>query len=152
MNTRGRLEFVAGAILVVFSLWNIWVFDKTMSDLPPQNSEEIVVREKRYIPIRDALMKAGYRNKPVGFITNRDVKSQLRIPADDYAWSQGQYVMIPWILLRDGRGVSGHEMRGVETPFVIGDFWDGPPSEVPDGLSKIYESEGLMLFQRTMPR
>jgi hypothetical protein len=89
-----------------------------------------------------------YRSGPIRFVTNRDLQSKPTTVEDDKNWSLGQYVMVPWILFRNGRAVSGH--REPEDPrIVIADFWDGPPSEEPEGLTKIFDSgTGLVLYRR----
>jgi hypothetical protein len=149
---RSILLWLTGAVLVGISYWNIWTFDRSTADFPPRNSEtEVVAQSARYEDIRNRLLALGYRTGTIGFITNRDLKSQQNTDEDGKRWSQAQFILVPWILLRGKRSVSGYEVK-TDAPFVIGDFWDGTPAGFPPELVKLHESgDGLMLFRRKPP-
>ena len=155
MNTkvviRSSLLWLSTAVLVIVTYWNILIFDKSASDLPPRNTSDVVVQEFRYEPIREILADTEYRTGMIAFITNRDLKLEKSTLQDDLRWSQAQFMLVPWVLLRDMRSVSGYSTKAA-TQFVIGDFWDGAPAEFPPDLVKVYESaDGLILFRRTAP-
>jgi len=148
---RRTLQIVSASLLALISFWNIWVFDRAMSDFPARTAEAVFVREGRYAYIRDALLKIKYTGAPIGFITNRDVQAQPHTPDDEIAWAQAQYIMLPWVVLRDGWSLSGRKFEGgEEAPFVIGDFWDGQPAKFPENLTKIFEAENIVLFRRNL--
>jgi len=144
---RSVLLWLVGAFLVVSTYWNIWSFHRHAADLPPRNSE-MPAQEARYASLQQILVAAGYRNGNIGFVTNRDLKSERNTGEDDKRWGQAQFVLVPWILLRGTRSVSGYAAK-TTPPFVIGDFWDNPPADLPQGLVKLYDSgDGLILFKR----
>jgi hypothetical protein len=61
-------------------------------------------------------------------------------------WTQN-IGLIPWIVVRGTRSVSGPLVNGT-AEYVVADFWDGLPREVPQGLVEVYESkDGLLLFR-----
>jgi hypothetical protein len=137
--TRGRtvLKFVAAVTVGVFAYWNVLVVHKTSIYLPPRETEEVVVVEKRLEPVREYLLSVNYRGE-IAFITNRVLAGLPVTLEDNKEWGQFQYVMIPWTLLRDKRN----------TPYVLADFRDGPPAVALEGLSKIYDDgNGLILFR-----
>lgn len=136
---KQSLQFVAGAVIVVCAYWNILAFDSSVRSLPPRESDEMVIQEKRFQPIRQILNWNGYTNGAVAFITDPDLKIPPPSADEEKRWAQAQYAMIPWVLVRDRR----------PTPFLVADFWRGMPSNAPDSLVKLYDSgNGLILFQR----
>jgi len=144
---RSVLLWLTSAFLVVTTFWNIWIFDKRFAEMPP-SSDEVVAQEIRYTDLRLRLLAAGYRGGYVGFITNRDVRSEPNTFEENKRWVQAQFVLLPWIVLHDSHTVPGPPVKAA-TPFVIGDFWDGFPQNVPPGLIKLHESDdGLTLFKR----
>jgi hypothetical protein len=143
------LQWLAAGILVLISLWNVWGFDRSMSDFPPREQEAVFLREGRYVRLRNALLEAKYDGTYLGFITKSVVENKPRTPRDDQAWAQGQYVMLPWILVRDGHAISGRNVADLEPLYVIGDFSDAYPAHLPEDLIKICEFENLILFRRT---
>jgi hypothetical protein len=145
---RRLIEGLVCAALVYIAYWNILGYGKVVADLPRSDIDDVVKMENRYQGIRATLIQMKYRSGPIRFVTNRDLQSKPTTVEDDKNWSLGQYVMVPWILFRNGRAVSGH--REPEDPrIVIADFWDGPPSEEPEGLTKIFDSgTGLVLYRR----
>src|SRR5947207_13848621 len=149
---RSSLLWLTSALLVVISYWNIWGFGRYIALLADRHSQdEVVFQSARYESIRNELLKAGYRSGTVGFITNRDMRSEQRTVEDGFRWSQAQFILLPWIVVHGNRSVSGSEIKS-STPFVIGDFWDGVPSGSPPGLVEIFKSEdGLTLFKRNRP-
>jgi hypothetical protein len=135
--------------LVVTACWNIWRYFQNVADLLPRSSEGIVVQEDRYRSVRDLLKVMGYPKGPIGFITNRDLKAEPYSAEETAQWGRAQYVMVPWIMIRNGRGLDGPPVSG-DAPFVIGDFWDGVPAKVPSNLVKVLDTgQGVILFRRT---
>lgn len=154
--TRRTLQIFTSLVVVFCAYWNMWTYEKSVASLPDRNSDELVVQEDRYRPIQQMLIEARYRSGPIGFVTNRDLKpgpNRANREEDGNRWSQAQYVMVPWILLRNGRAVSGVTIPDTTPPFVIGDFWDAEPSDIPDDLVKVYDSGArLVLFRRRPPQ
>jgi hypothetical protein len=58
--------------------------------------------------------------------------------------------MVPWILVLNGNA-EGAPVADTALPFVVGDFWDGPPSKVPPDLVEIYRGPNLFLYERRTP-
>jgi hypothetical protein len=136
-RVRPVLKFVAAATVAVFAYWNVLSVFRTSIYLPPRETEEIVMLEKRLAPIRENLLAIDYRGE-IAFITN-EVRSGLPRKIDDEKkWGQFQYVLIPWVVVRDKQN----------PPVVLADFSDGPPAVAPEGLSKVYDDgNGLILFR-----
>jgi hypothetical protein len=147
---RSILLWLVGAFLVITTFWNIWSFDRSSIKFPEQNPKlDVAAQEVRYEDARNRLLEAGYRNGFIGFITNSDLKARKNTDEDNERWVQAQFALLPWIVLRGMSSVPGPAVNAT-TPFVIGDFWDGPPVELPPDLVKLHESEdGLTLFRRT---
>jgi hypothetical protein len=136
---KGRtvLKFVAAVTVGVIAYWNVLVVHRTSVYLPPRETEEIVSQEKRLAPVREYLLSIDYRGE-IGFITNHILSGSPFNVEDDRKWGEFQYVMIPWVLVREKRN----------TPYVIADFSDGPPPVAFEGLSKVYDDgNGLILFR-----
>ena len=142
------IRYFLTAILVASAYWNIWTFTNNVADLPSRDSNDVVVQEDRYRGIPAALLRAGYGKGPVLFVTNRTLQSQPETGHDDYRWGLAQYAMVPWILVSKGSAV-GHSVPGVDSPFIIGDFWDGAPVAIPSNFVQLYDSgKGVVLFQK----
>jgi hypothetical protein len=149
---RRALEWISIVALVAISFRNIRSFERDVQALPQPQSDELVVQEERYGPIRAILKEAGYTRGPIAFITNRDLTTGERIEEDDRRWGQGQYAMIPWTLLRKGRSVAGPLVSDVVPMYTIADFWDGKPPRLPEGLEPVHDSgSGLVLFRTVTP-
>ena len=142
------IRHLLAAILIVCAYWNIWTFIRNVGDLPARDSNDLIVQEERYRGIRESLLAAGYGKGHIRFLTNRTLNSEPETGEDDYHWGQAQYGMAPWILLMNGKAV-GRAAPGIDPPFVIGDFWDGEPAQIPQNLNKLYDSgKGVVLFQK----
>ena len=142
------IRYVFAAILIVSAYWNIWVFTGNVVALPARDSDDVVLQENRYREIRASLIRAGYQKGPVGFVTNRTLQSLRETGEDNKKWGQAQYAMVPWILVRNGSAV-GHAAPGLDSPFVIGDFWDSEPHQIPDNFTKLFDSGmGVVLFRK----
>jgi hypothetical protein len=136
------LNFVAAATVVVVAYWNVGIVYWTSENLPARETEEIVIQEKRLAPVRANLQSIDYRGE-IAFITNSALSGLPPSKEDDKRWGQSQYVLIPWLLVRDKR----------DSPFVLADFWDGPPVVPLQGLTKVYDNgSGLILFRRNLAR
>jgi hypothetical protein len=148
MIARRNLQIIAAVLLVGSIFLNIWGFHRSVSAGPSRNSDELVVAEEEYQHIRQRLLDLHYYNGFVSYVTNRDL-NQTPFTDDDFKrWYQAQYTLVPWILLHDGAAVSGPKVN-VKTTYVIGDFWDGPPLNVPSDLENVSDSGHLILFRRT---
>jgi hypothetical protein len=149
VRIRSTLLCLAGGWLVVVSYLNIWSFDKRSAELPRRFQSDVVAQELRYEPVRELLLDAKYHGN-VAFITNREIKSEENTQQDNKQWVHAQFALIPWILVRGMRSVSGPTVSGT-AEYVVGDFWDGLPRQFPAGLVKVYESnDGLLLFRRKL--
>jgi len=145
VTIRSILLWLTGASLVVISYLNIWHFDKWSTDLPRRFQSDVVAQEARYEPVRELLLDAKYHGN-VTFITNRNLKAQENTQQDNERWVHAQFALIPWIVVRGSRAVSGQVVNGT-AQYVVADFWDGLPQELPPGLTKVYGSkDGLLLF------
>jgi hypothetical protein len=138
------------AVIVVIAFTNILSFIHHTANLPARDQDPIIVQEERYRSIRELLVEVGYTGT-LDFITNRDLQSEPPSAQDGVEWAQSQYVMVPWTLLRNGFPPSGPPLIE-KSPYVIGDFWDTEPTEVPAGLIQFHNTgRGLILFRRKQP-
>ena len=123
--------------MAVFAYWNVLSVFRTSIYLPPRETEEIVMLEKRLAPIRENLLAIDYRGE-IALITNQVLAGLPPKAEDNKKWGQFQYVLIPWVVVRDKQN----------TPVVLADFSDGPPAVALEGLSKVYDDgNGLILFR-----
>jgi hypothetical protein len=146
---RRWLEVAAFFVVAGVAYSNVWTFQQYILSMPP--ADELAIQEERYKQIRALLNAEGYSKGPVAFISKRDLMTAEAFNSEDFKrWAQGQYVMVPWNLLRpDGRAVSDVVIQDANPPFAIADFWDGEPPTIPDNLVRIYDSgKGLVLFRR----
>ena len=150
--TRGNLQIIAAVLLVGSIFLNIWGYQRLVSYGPSRNSDELVMAEGEYQHVRQRLLDLGYYSGFIAYMTNRDLNHASSTDEDFKRWIQAQYTLVPWILLHDGAGESGPKLTNAKTPYVIGDFWDGPPSEIPSDFEKVYDSGHLTLFRRTAPQ
>lgn len=140
-NLRSILTIVAGGLVAICGYWNIFRAYQLESSLPPRDSSELVVKERRLEPIRESLLMARYSGG-VGFIRMGDIQGLPSSPEDDKRWGQSQYVMLPWVLVHGNR----------TAPFVLADYDISPGPDLP-GYSRIYDDGmGMVLFRaRQMP-
>ena len=144
-------QYILPVIIILIGFVNILSFIDHTASLPARNLDPIVVQEERYRTIRDLLVEVGYTGT-IDFITNRDLKSQPPTDLDGIEWAQSQYVMVPWILLRNGLPPTGPAPVMADSRFVIGDFWDSEPIEIPADLIRFHDTgHGLILFRRKQP-
>jgi hypothetical protein len=138
---RSILTFVAGGLLAICGYWNIVATYQLESGIPARDTNEIVVKERRFQPIRASLINAGYSGG-LGFIREGDLQGRPWSLEDGKLWGQAQYVMLPWLLAHGSRA----------TLFVIGDFNNAPGPELP-GFSRYYDDgQGLVLYRaRQLP-
>ena len=137
-------------IIIVIGYVNIVSFIHHTANFPARNAGQIVVQEERYRTIRELLVEVGY-NGPIEFITNRDLKSEPLSDQDGVQFAQGQYVMVPWIVVRNGEPPTGPPLTA-QSAYVIGDFWDSEPTEIPPHLIQFHNTgRGLILFKRKQP-
>jgi hypothetical protein len=128
---------VAAATVAVIAYWNVLTVLRTSIDLPPRETEEVVMVEKRLAPIRENLLSIDYRGE-IALITNRMLAGLPPTAEDEKKWGQFQYALIPWVLVRDKQRI----------PVVLADFSDGPPAVALEGLSTIFDDgHGLILFR-----
>jgi hypothetical protein len=138
---RSILTIVAGGLVAICGYWNIFTAYQLESGLPPRDSNELVVKERRLEPIRANLLRARYTGG-VGFIRMGDTQGLPWSPEDDKRWGESQYVMLPWVLIHGNRTAL----------FVLADYDAGPGPDLP-GYSRIYDDGmGIVLFRaRQMP-
>jgi hypothetical protein len=146
-RTRIVLESLTAILVLACAVWNIWNYGRNADRLEPRETEDVNVQEADYLPIRE-LLSARYYDGPVGLINNRILAGLPSSPSDGGRMAQAQYVMIPRILVLQGRSVGGIAIPDAQLPFVIGDFWDAPPDKTPPDLVEIYRGERIFLFER----
>jgi hypothetical protein len=146
---RRSLETLTIFLLVACTCWNIWIYGRNSDRLVPREAEDVTVLEAQYQPVQNFLIERNYRNGPVGLINNRVLTGKPSSAADTGRSAQAQYVMVPWVLVLDGRSIPGAPVADVHPRFVIGDFWDGPPEKLPSDLVEIYRGPKIFLFERT---
>jgi hypothetical protein len=146
VTIRSILLWLVSAWLVVIVYLNIWSFNKSAVELPLRFQSDVVIQESRYEPVRELLLDAKYRGN-IAFVTNRNLKGEPNTQQDNNQWVHAQFALIPWIVVRGKRSVSGPLVNGT-AEYVVADFWDGLPRDFPQGLVKVYESkDSLLLFR-----
>jgi hypothetical protein len=136
---RQILTVIAGTAIVVCAYWNLARDYNATSQVGSRESDDIVIMEQRFAPIRQQLTSIGYKGE-IGFITDTDlVQGRLWNDRDGVVWAQTQYVMLPWLLVRGKR----------DTPFVIASFPDRGPDVPLEGYSKFYDGGyGFIVLRR----
>src|SRR5258705_1292840 len=120
---RSILLSLVSAILVLSSYWNIFTFSiESLRNLAPRETEDLFIQEDRFRGIREHLIALQNRDTPIAFVTTRDLRAETPKPEDDVRWSQAQYVMFPWLLVRNKKTVGGAFVPNTDPPLVIGDF------------------------------
>ena len=143
-------QHLVPTIIIAIGFANILSFIHHTASLPTRNLDPIVVQEERYRTIRELLVEVGYTGT-IDFITNRDLKSEPPSDQDGVEFAQSQYVMVPWIVVRNGLPPTGPPFME-DSRFVIGDFWDSEPAEIPANLVQFHNTgRGLILFRRKQP-
>jgi hypothetical protein len=127
-------RYLTGIVLVVSACANIWHFREYVSNLPPRESDDRIIWERRLDGIRDALLKAGYTTGNIGYMPAGVLNGNKRTAKEDVDWVQVRYALIPLNVLQDS----------LEPPFVIAEL-----SGNLDGFRKVYEgNNGWVLLQR----
>lgn len=136
---RQILTVIAGMAIVVCAYWNLARDYNATSQVGSRESDDIVIMEQRFAPIRQHLTSIGYKGE-IGFITDTDlVPGRLWNDRDGVVWAQTLYVMLPWMLVRGKR----------DTPFVIASFPDRVPDVPLVGYSKVFDlGYGFVLLRR----
>lgn len=131
--------FIAGGAILFCGYWNVATSFVAADHLWERDADEIVIFERRMAPIRLNLLAVGYKGE-IGFVTNTDLRGQQPWNGeDDKRWGETQYVMIPWVITHGKR----------DTPFVIADFWDGPPATSLEGFFPFYDTgDGLVVYRK----
>jgi len=145
---RKLLETAVIIIIVASACWNIWVFGRNSLRFDPRDKEDVTEHESAYAPIQQILIERGYRKGTVDMITNRSLTGAPSVFEDNGRWAHAQYVMVPWVLRREGTSAAGIPVEGGPAQFVIADFWDGKPEKLPEDLIMLYEGPILALFER----
>ena len=124
---------------MVCAYWNLGRGYDVTSKVGARETDEIVMLEQRFAPVRQNLKWIGYKGE-IGFITDTDlVPGRLWNFRDGVVWGQTQYVMLPWMLVHGRR----------DTPFVIASFPDGVPAVPLQGYSTLLElGDGYILLRR----
>jgi len=136
---RMALQFVAGTVLVLGSLWNLHHLEAWVGELQPRVEEDVTVIENQFVPIDFWLIGNYPQAKRLGYITPLTMAGKPPDDIDNLRWSQLRYVMIPRILV-----------RGMDEDLVIGYFKVGEPlPPVPDTLVLLYNpGTGMVLYKR----
>jgi hypothetical protein len=134
------IRAAAVVVLAMSTFWNFWDVATTFGSLKPRESNELVVTEKLYVPIRFALWREEYNGGEIAYASPRSFRGEPITEADNFNWAKLRYAAIPINLVKDIRSA----------PYVIGDFTDGSPViEAPEGLTKILDpGAGLVLYKR----
>jgi dolichol-phosphate mannosyltransferase len=123
---------IVSVALIASACWNIFAYQKSVSNLPPRDRDDLVLQEQRFAEIRRILLQIGFSGN-IAFVANQENESR---------YLHAQYVMVPWVLLRYSR----------DARFLLADFGKESPSEtpeIPQGFSRIYDSgDGLLLFEK----
>jgi hypothetical protein len=138
------VRWIAGSIVVVGTCWNFWDASTSFGGLLPRDADELVVAERRFLPIRFALWDQGYLRGDVEYATARVLGGAAPGPQDTTHWPKFRYAAVPFNLA-----------PGIKTaPYVVGDFTGGEPVlESPEGLTKLYDrGDGLVLYKRKTER
>lgn len=145
---RSILRSLLTVILVALAYWNIWQWTRHVSDLRPRSADENVVSEERYRGLRQALTDLKFPKGPISFVTNRELTAEPPTEEDNLRWSLAQYVLTPWLILRNGLSVSNRSVKE-PIPLVIADFWDGESAPIPPDFQELYNSgNGVILFRK----
>ena len=138
------VRWFAGGIVVVSTCWNFWDASTSFGGLPPRDADELVVAERRFVPIRFALWDQGDLRGDLEYATARVLGGAAPGAQDTTHWPKFRYAAVPFNLA-----------PGIKTaPYVVGDFTGGEPvRESPEGLIKLYDrGDGLVLYKRKAER
>ena len=137
--TRLVLRFLAGAVLVLGTFWNLHQSDVNIGYFETRGKEDVNVIENQYLPIEYWLILNYPETKRIGHISPLTLQGKPPDDLDGLRWGQLRYVMIPRILV-----------RGTDETFVIGYFNVGEPvPPVPDYLEKVYDpGTGMILYKK----
>jgi hypothetical protein len=131
---RARLRYVLGVALVLCACVNIGQFAHDVFNLPPRQSDDRIIWERRLDGIRDALRKEGYTSGPIGYMPAGVLQGKPRTEREDVDWVQVRYALIPLNVLQDT----------LEAPYVIAETSGGV-----DGFATIYNpNNGWVLLKK----
>ena len=135
---RMALQFLAGTVLVLGSLWNLHDLEARIGALEPRAEEDVTVIENQFRPIDFWLIVNSPQTKRLGYFTPLTLAGK---PPDDFdgtRWAQLRYAIIPRILV-----------RGMDEDLIIGYFKPGEPiPPVPDTLIQLYDPGTRMILYK----
>jgi hypothetical protein len=137
----GSLRLIAILALLWGVFYNLWGFATHPGAIPPPGViDEVVVRNDQFEAIRPALIREGYREGYIEYISPRTLLGNRQAAEDHPRWARYFFAAIPLILLRDAPG----------TPYVLGDFTEkGEVPPTPEGLTLVADpGNGLVLYKR----
>jgi hypothetical protein len=104
--------------------------------------DDVVVRNNQFEAILPALIREGYREGYIEYISPRTLGGDLRAAEDHPRWAGFFFAAIPLILVRDAPSA----------PYVLGDFTeDGEVPPTPEGLTLVSNpGNGLVLYKRNL--
>lgn len=137
---KTAIRAIAVLVFAVGTCWNFWDLTTTSGPLYSRESNDVVVSERLFIPIRNALWEERFNGDEIAYASPRSFKGEPITGQDNVVWARLRYAAIPINLVQDIR----------TAPYVVGDFTDGSPViEAPEGLIKIADGgKGLVLYKR----
>jgi hypothetical protein len=138
---RKILRLSAAAALLLVSFVNLSRYKDGLFYLQSREDDPVSTWESRILPVRYALIRAGYTRGDIGYISPSFFAGKPKRSLDEeIRWCIVRYGMIPWNLLDDPRPAR----------YVIMDYVGiSPVPPVPAGFKNLYESrDGLFLLYR----
>ena len=133
-------RLAASGFLIWVIGYNFWGFSNFGGIPDPGMTDETVIRDRLFEPIRGALILNDYKIGHLDYINSRSVRGEPRTQLDDFAWGKSRFSAIPYSLVRDTS----------DSPYVLGDFTEDnvvPPA--PQGLVLIANpGNGFVLYKR----
>ena len=140
---RSALKSAVQIGLIAVACWNVQAFTSMVLKLPSRGVYDVVGWEKAWEPIHVWLQSVGYDLGDIGYVTARSLRGEPPSEIETAHRVELYYVVIP-LNLRQNRS---------DTPYVLGDFTFGRPTELPTGLVEVYDpGNGLVLLENTLSR
>ena len=140
---RSALKSAVQIGLIAVACWNVVAFTSMVLKLPSRGVHHIVGWEKAWEPIHLWLKGVGYDVGDIGYVTARSLRGEPPSEIENVNRAELYYVVIPLNLVQNRS----------DTPYVLGDFTAGRPTELPPNLVEISEpGNGLVLLRNTLIR
>jgi len=111
--------------------------------LPSRGVYDVVGWEKAWEPIQVWLKSVGYDLGDIGYVTARSLRGEPLSEIENVHRAELYYVVIPLNLVQNRS----------DTPYVLGDFTAGRPTELPPGLVEVSDpGSRLVLLRNTLSR